>query len=64
MNWCGNTECELEIKEKTGASTRCTPLGSKVPKGGRSADSKLRNKGVCPHCGRDVDRVIYFSRSY
>ena len=53
MNWCGSSECEDVIKEKTGASTRCMPLGEQDGIGGK-----------CLFCGKENKCLIYFSRSY
>ncbi|MBT4375881.1 proline--tRNA ligase [archaeon] len=52
MNWCDTIECEEEIKNKTGASTRCVLFKDKKP------------KGKCPHCGKDCKTIMYFSKSY
>lgn len=53
-NWCGCRECEDEIKQKTGATTRCMPLeGSEVEKG-----------AVCIHCGKPAKTRIYFAKAY
>ncbi len=52
MNWCSNSKCEEEIKEKTGASTRCTPLTRENP------------SGECPFCSKKALEVMYFSKSY
>lgn len=53
-NWCGCRECEDEIKQKTGATTRCMPLeGSEVEEG-----------AVCIHCGKAAKTRIYFAKAY
>jgi prolyl-tRNA synthetase len=52
MNWCGETSCEENIKDKTGASTRCTLL------------KKEKAKGNCPFCNKKAKEVMYFSKSY
>ena len=51
--WCGERECEDEIKEKTGATTRCMPFGEAPPE-----------SGVCVHCGKPAKRVMYFAKAY
>ncbi len=52
--FCGESECEDWIKDKTGGATsRCTPLGSKPPKSKK-----------CVHCGKDAKVEIYFSKNY
>lgn len=48
--WCGDTNCELKIKEETSATTRCltdTPAS-----------------GKCISCGSDAKHIVYFGRSY
>ncbi|MDA3837330.1 MAG: proline--tRNA ligase [Nanoarchaeota archaeon] len=52
MNWCGEPPCELDIKEKTGATTRCTLL------------EEEKAEGECPFCNKEAKEVMYFSRSY
>lgn len=51
--WCGLRECEDEIKEKTGATTRCMPFGENAPQ-----------SGVCVHCGKPAKRVMIFAKAY
>lgn len=51
--WCGMRDCEDEIKDKTGATTRCIPLGEQDP-----------TSGVCVHCGKPAKKVMYFAKSY
>lgn len=41
-HWCEDTACEVAIKEKTKAGTRCQPFMGKVESG----------KHVCVHCGK------------
>lgn len=51
--WCGDTACELEIKEKTGgASTRCMPFEQK------------QLGDVCVHCGKPARAMTYFAKAY
>lgn len=52
MMWCGDEECEVQIKEETGATSRCIcdeeePLGD-----------------VCPICGKPAKHVVYFAKAY
>lgn len=50
--WCGETECEEAIKEKTGVTTRCAPFEQK-------------DLGeVCVHCGKPAKKMMYFAKSY
>jgi prolyl-tRNA synthetase len=51
--FCGNKECEEEIKEKTkGAGSRLIPFNQK------------KISGECVHCGKPARYWTYFSRSY
>jgi prolyl-tRNA synthetase len=50
--WCGRSECEAEIKEKTKATTRCIPFDQ--PSG----------SGTCIHCGQKSESKAIFARAY
>lgn len=50
--WCGETECEENIKAETGASTRCMPF----------EQEKLSDVCVC--CGKPAKKMVYFGRAY
>lgn len=50
--WCGETECELAIKEKTGATTRCMPFEQECL------------SDTCVHCGKPAKKMVYFGRAY
>lgn len=50
--WCGCGECEEEIKEKTGATTRCAPFEQK------------QLSDVCVHCGKPAKKMMYFAKAY
>lgn len=50
--WCGNEDCEAEIKAETGVTTRCIPFE------GTAVDS------VCCHCGKPAEHLMYFAKSY
>jgi prolyl-tRNA synthetase len=50
--WCGERQCEAEIKEETKATTRCIPL--EQPGG----------SGVCIHCGRPASEIAIFAKAY
>ncbi len=52
--WCGQTECEQEIKEKTGATTRCIPFDER--------DAEV--SGACVHCGKPAKHNMYFAKAY
>jgi prolyl-tRNA synthetase len=50
--WCGNSECEANIKEETRATMRCIPL--EQPGG----------TGKCVHCGEIAKEKAIFARAY
>lgn len=50
--WCGDSECEAEIKADTKATTRCIPLDQ--PGG----------SGTCIHCGKLAQEIAIFGRAY
>ena len=49
--WCGDTECELKIKEDTTATSRC--ISDHQPNG---------EKCIC--CGKEAKHNVYFAKSY
>ncbi len=53
--WCGERECEDEIKAKTGATTRCMPL---------DADAHAHEGHCCVHCGKPAKTMMYFAKAY
>ena len=50
--WCGETECEENIKAETGASTRCMPF------------EQENLSDVCVCCGKPAKKMVYFGRAY
>ncbi len=50
--WCGDRDCEAQIKDETKATTRCIPL--EQPGG----------SGVCVHCGQPAQEVAIFGKAY
>jgi prolyl-tRNA synthetase len=50
--WCGDMECEAQIKTDTRATSRCIPLAQ--PEG----------EGNCIVCGKQADKKTYFARAY
>ena len=50
--WCGNSDCEDEIKTETGATIRTIPF-----------DTENIFSG-CVHCGKPAAEVVYFARAY
>ena len=51
-NWCLESKCENEIKEKTGADIRVIPF--------RNEDIF----GPCVYCRKEGKKVVYFAKSY
>ncbi len=50
--WCGELQCELDMKEKAGMSSRCMPL----------EQEKLGE--VCACCGKPAKHMIYWGVAY
>ncbi len=50
--WCGERACEDAIKEQTGATTRCMPFAQEAL------------GGVCVHCGKPAQKMMYFAKAY
>lgn len=50
--WCGDSECERLIKEKTKATTRCIPFDAK------------EGRGSCIYCGRPEKIIPIWARAY
>lgn len=51
--WCGDTACELAIKEQTGVTTRCMPFDDHEP-----------ISDVCVFCGKPAKKLMYFAKAY
>lgn len=52
--WCGDAECEAEIKEKTGATIRCIPF----------EEEQEELSDVCVHCGKPAKHMVYYAKAY
>ena len=50
--WCGDQECELQMKEKAGMSSRCIPYDQE------------HLDDVCPVCGKPAKYMIYWGVAY
>mgnify|MGYP005873969553 FL=1 len=50
--WCGETECELEIKEKTTATSRCI------------TEQEVEENETCICCGKKAKHIVNFAKSY
>jgi prolyl-tRNA synthetase len=51
-HWCGDPECEDQIKQETMATIRCIPLGSEG------------EGGACIRCGKNSEEPVYFAKAY
>ena len=51
--WCGKTECEIKIKEETGAKSTNMPF-----------DKQGSISGNCVYCGSKAKYVVNFAKSY
>ena len=50
--WCGDRACEDEIKEKTGATSRCMPF----------VQDRIAETCVC--CGKPAKKLVYWGKAY
>lgn len=50
--WCGDVACEEEIREVTGATSRCIPF----------EQEKVAETCVC--CGKEAKELVYWGRAY
>ena len=50
--WCGELACEMEIKEKTGATSRCIPF----------EQEKISDTCIC--CGKPATKMVYWGKAY
>ncbi len=50
--WCGDRECEAQIKDETKATTRCIPV------------EQPNEQGACIHCGMPAKEKAIFARAY
>lgn len=50
--WCKEQDCELEIKEETGATSRCMPF----------EQEKVADTCVC--CGKPAKTMVYWGKAY
>jgi len=55
-HWCGSEACETKIKEDTGVTIRCLPLGGEL-----EAD---REPGDCIRCGKSSQERVVFAKAY
>ncbi len=50
--WCGDSACELAVKEETKATIRCIPFNMET------------TPGKCLHCSTESTKLVYFARAY
>ncbi|MFE8696706.1 proline--tRNA ligase [Cytobacillus sp. FJAT-53684] len=50
--WCGDRDCEEQIKEETGATSRCMPFHQET----------ISTECVC--CGKDAKKLVYWAKAY
>jgi prolyl-tRNA synthetase len=50
--WCGNKECEDQVKEETGATSRCMPFEQEI----------ISETCVC--CGERGNHLVYWAKAY
>ena len=50
--WCGHVDCELKIKEVTGAHSRCIPFDQE------------HISDTCPVCGKKAETMVIWGRQY
>ncbi len=50
--WCGDLECELKIKDETGATSRCMPFVQE------------NISDVCVCCGKPAKKLVYWGKAY
>ena len=50
--WCGDSECEERLKEKTGVTSRCAPFEQEVI------------SDVCVCCGKPAKKLLYWGKAY
>jgi prolyl-tRNA synthetase len=50
--WCGDKECELKIKDETGATARCMPFEQEAV------------SDTCVCCGKKADKMVIWGKAY
>ena len=60
--WCGNEECEVKIKENTGADIRVIPFDTeRILSGLSRSESTPKN---CVYCGKESQNLAIFAKAY
>jgi len=50
--WCGDTECELKLKEVAGVTSRCMPF------------EQEQVSDVCVCCGKPAKKMVIWGKAY
>lgn len=50
--WCGNLECEMQIKDQTGATSRCIPFDEE------------KTAATCVVCGKEAKTQVIWAKAY
>ncbi len=50
--WCGSLQCEIDMKEKAGMTSRCIPFRQE------------HLSDVCPICGKPAQKMVYWGVAY
>ena len=60
--WCGNEDCEVGVKEDTGADIRVIPFDVKdIPTG---LDMTYDDIKECIYCGKKANKIVIFAKAY
>jgi len=60
--WCGNEDCEVRVKEDTGADIRVIPFDSKdLPTGPNTTNDVIRD---CIYCRKKANKIVIFAKAY
>ncbi|MFI5405942.1 MAG: proline--tRNA ligase [Nitrososphaerales archaeon] len=60
--WCGNEDCEVGVKEDTGADIRVIPFDSKdLPTGLNAPYNVIKD---CIYCGKKANKTVIFAKAY
>jgi prolyl-tRNA synthetase len=60
--WCGNEDCEVRVKDNTGADIRVIPFDSKdLPTGLNTSYDVIKN---CIYCGKKAEKTVIFAKAY
>lgn len=60
--WCGNEDCEVGVKEDTGADIRVIPFDVKdIPTG---LDMTYDDIKDCIYCGKKANKTVIFAKAY